>query len=84
LAILDKSPFESVCSIYERLRVGYATVLEHLHVLIGFKLFHLGWVPYLLTDDLRQTRKEHASAILPFLYVAQCDGWHHLVTGDES
>jgi hypothetical protein len=57
---------------------------RYLHVSIGFKSFHLRWVPHLLTDDLRQTRKEHASAMLPFLYAAQCDGWHHLVTADES
>jgi hypothetical protein len=83
LAILDKSPFESVCSIAERLSVGHAIVFEHLHVSIGFKSFHLCRVPYLLTNNLRQKRKEHASAMLPFLYAAQRDGWHHLVTGDE-
>jgi hypothetical protein len=37
-----------------------------------------------LTDDLRQKRKEHASAMLPFLYAVQRDGWHHIVSGDES
>jgi hypothetical protein len=51
---------------------------------IGFKSFHLRWVPHLLTDDLRQKRKEHASAMLPFLYAAQRDGWHHLMINDES
>jgi hypothetical protein len=83
LAILDKSPFESACSIAERLSVGYATVLEHLHMSIGFKSFHLRWVPHLLTDDLRQKRKERASAMLPFLDAVQRDGWHHFVTDDE-
>jgi hypothetical protein len=81
---LDKSPFKSACSIAERLRVGYATVLEHLHVSIGFKSFHLRWVPHLFTDDLRQKQKEHARAMLPFLYAPQRDGWDHLVTGNES
>jgi hypothetical protein len=37
-----------------------------------------------LTDDLREKRKEHARAMLPFLHAARLDGWHHLVTGDES
>jgi hypothetical protein len=41
LAILDKSPFESACSISERLRIGHAIALEHLHVSIGFKSFNL-------------------------------------------
>jgi histone-lysine N-methyltransferase SETMAR len=53
-------------------------------MLIGLKSLHLHWVPHLLTDDLRQKRKEHTSAMSPFLYTAQRDGWHHLVTGDES
>jgi hypothetical protein len=84
LAILDKSTFESTCFISERLRVGAATVVEHLPVSIGFELFHLRWVLHLLTDDLRQTRKEHASAMLPILYAVQRNGWHHLVTDNES
>jgi hypothetical protein len=84
LAILDKSPFESACSISERLYIGYATVLEYLHMSIGFKSFHLRWFPHLLTDDLRQKRKKHKRAILPFLYAAQRDGWHNFVTDDES
>jgi hypothetical protein len=82
LAILDKSPFESAYSIAERLRVGYATVLEHLHVPISLKSFHLRWVLYLLTDDLRKKRKDYASAILLLLNAAERNDWHHHVTGD--
>jgi hypothetical protein len=41
-------------------------------------------VPHPLIDDLRQKRKEHTSAMLPFLYTAQRDRWHHFVAGDES
>jgi hypothetical protein len=53
-------------------------------VSIGFKAFHLRWVLHLLIEDLRQKWKEHASAILPFLYAAQRDGWPYLVTDPES
>jgi hypothetical protein len=28
--------------------------------------------------------KEYAKAMLPFLHVAERDGWHHLITSDES
>jgi hypothetical protein len=28
--------------------------------------------------------KEYPTAMLPFLHDAERDGWHHLVTGDES
>jgi hypothetical protein len=53
-------------------------------VSIGFKSLHLRLVPHLLTDDLPQKRKKHASAMLPFLDAAQRDGWHYLMTDDES
>jgi hypothetical protein len=59
-------------------------VLNQLHLAIGFKSFHLRWVPHLLTEDLRQERKDDARAILPLSHAVQRDGWHHLVTGDES
>jgi hypothetical protein len=58
-------------------------VLRYLHDSIGFKLFHLNWVPHLLTGDLREKRKKHARVILPFLHVAERDGEHHHVTDDE-
>jgi hypothetical protein len=41
-------------------------------------------VPHLLTDDLREKRKEYARAMFPFLHTAELDSWHHRVTGDES
>jgi hypothetical protein len=84
LAILNKSPFESARSIAERLRASHATVLNHLHLSIGFKSFHLRWVPHLLTEDLCQKRKDDARAMLPLLHAVQRDGWHRLMTGDES
>jgi hypothetical protein len=59
-------------------------MLNHLHLSIGFKSFHLPWVPHLLTEHLRQKRKDDARAVLPLLHAAKRDGWHHLVTGDES
>jgi hypothetical protein len=84
LAILNKSPFESARSIAERLRVSHAKVLNYLHLSIGFKSFHLHWVPHLLTEDLRRKRKDDARAMLTLLHPAQRHGWHYLVTGDKS
>jgi hypothetical protein len=84
LAFLNKSPFESARSIAERLRVSHAIMLDYLHLSIDFKWFHLSWVPHLLTEDLRQKRKDNARAIFPLLHAAQRDIWHHIVTSDES
>jgi hypothetical protein len=58
----------------ERMRVSYPIVLNHLHLLIDLKSFHLRWVPHLLTEDLRKKRKDDARAILPLLHAAQRDG----------
>jgi hypothetical protein len=54
LTILNKYPFESARLISETLCIVYSTILLHSHDSIGFKSFHLYWVPYLLTDDLRE------------------------------
>jgi hypothetical protein len=80
---LDKSPPESVRPIAKILRIVYSTRLLHLQDFIGFRLFHLHWMPHLLTHHLREKRNEYAKTILSFLYVAERDGWHHCVTGDE-
>jgi hypothetical protein len=71
LASLNKFAFESARSISERLRVSHARVLNHLHLLVGFKSFYLHWVPHLLTEDLCQKRKFDARAMLPLLHAAQ-------------
>jgi DNA-binding CsgD family transcriptional regulator len=47
LAIMEKSPFESSRWIAERLLVSQSTVFRHLRESIGFKSFHLRWVPHI-------------------------------------
>jgi hypothetical protein len=56
-AILKKSPFESSHSIAERLLIAQSTVLRHLHESIGFKSFHLNWVPHLLSRDFAKNER---------------------------
>jgi hypothetical protein len=60
LAILDKSPFEfkSAHSIAETLCITYSTVLLQLYDSIGFRSFHLHWVPHLLMHELGEKRME--------------------------
>jgi hypothetical protein len=41
LAILDKSPFESACSIAETLHIAHSIMLLPLYDSIGFRSFHL-------------------------------------------
>jgi hypothetical protein len=54
LAVLDKSLFESACSISETLHVAHSIILLHLHDSISFRSFHLYWVTHLLMYDLRE------------------------------
>jgi hypothetical protein len=51
LVILDKSPFESVYSIAERLLVAWPIVLLDFHDSVSFKSFHLHRVPHLLAGN---------------------------------
>jgi hypothetical protein len=71
-------------SITETFRVSLVIVLMRLHNFIGFRSFHLQWVPHVLIVELREKRMEYTQAMLPFLYAVGRDGWYHLVTGDES
>jgi hypothetical protein len=86
MAIFTKSPFEfeSARSIAKTLRVAHPTILLHLYDYIGFRLFHLHWVPHTLMHNLREKRKEYVKMIFLFLHLAKHNSWHHLVIGDES
>jgi hypothetical protein len=83
LAILDKFSFRSARSIAGTLRVGLITVLQRLHDFIGFRSFHLHWVPHIFAVGFCEKQIEYAQAMLPFWHAAERNGWHHLVTGDE-
>jgi hypothetical protein len=75
LAIFDRYPFDSAHSIAERLLIAHSKVLQHFYEFLGFKSFHLCWVPHLLPDDLRRKRKAYASPMLPFVHVTERHGW---------
>jgi hypothetical protein len=83
LRIVGKSSFESTRSIAHTLKMSHSAVLHHFHDVLIFKSFHLRWVPHLLTDDLRQKRKDVACEMIPYLDAASQDGWRNLITGDE-
>jgi hypothetical protein len=68
----------------EILQVSHSTVIKHLHKDLQFQSFHLRWVPHLLTPELREQRRAYPNEMIPILAAAAHDGWHHLVTGDES
>jgi hypothetical protein len=83
LHILSKYPFESARSIAQTLSTSHSVVLYHLHEVLGFKNFHLRWVPHFLIDDLRLKRKQVAREMIPYLEAAFLDEWQHFVTENE-
>jgi hypothetical protein len=83
LRIIGKSPFESARSIPHLPKISYSAVLDHLHEVLGFKSFHLRWVPHFLTHDLRQKRKDVAREMIPYIEAPFQDNWGTLITGHE-
>jgi transposase len=82
--LLDQNPFESPRSIAETLHISHSTVLKHLHDDLHFQSFYIRWVPHMLTPELTDRRSGYTREMIPVLTAAVRDGWHHLVTGDES
>jgi hypothetical protein len=84
LIIFDKSRFELIYSIAKTLGIAHSTMLLLLSNYICFRSFFLHWALHLLMHTFCEKRKEYAKEMLSFLHVAECDNWHHLLTGDES
>jgi hypothetical protein len=80
----EENCFISAWSIAETLQVSHSTVLKHLHEDLGFQSFYLRWVPHLPTPELKEQRRTSATEMIAVLLPAHKNGWHHLVTGDES
>jgi hypothetical protein len=83
LRIIGKSPFKSARCIAKSLKISLTAVLHHFHEVLEFKSFHLRWVPHLLTNDLREKRKDVAGEMIPSLEAAFQEGWRSFVTRDE-
>jgi hypothetical protein len=58
LSSIEKQPFHSAYSLAEILDVSHTTILNHLRNSLGMKLFHLCWIPNLLTEQLRASRTQ--------------------------
>jgi predicted transcriptional regulator len=82
--LLDENCFVSAQSIAKTLQVSHSTVLKYLHEDLGFKSLHLRWVQHLLTAELKEQRRTDATKMIAVLLSAEKDGWHLLVTRNES
>jgi hypothetical protein len=81
---LSESPFASVRSLSQNLRIPKTTIWRRLTESLQLKSRHFKWVPYMLTEELRQKRVNGVRALLDTLEVQQRIGFHDIITGDES
>jgi hypothetical protein len=81
---LTETLVESVQSLSTDLEIPKTTVWRRLTESLQFKSRHFKWVPYMLTDELRQKRIEGSCTLLNVLEAQQRIGFHHIITGDES
>jgi hypothetical protein len=51
LGCLEKEPFHSAYSLAQVLGVSHTTILNHLHDSLMMKIFHLRWIPHVLTEN---------------------------------
>jgi hypothetical protein len=61
---LSETPFESVRSLSEELKIPKTTVWRRLTESLQFKSCHFKRVPYMLTEELRQRRVDEACTLL--------------------
>jgi hypothetical protein len=81
---LRESPFASVQSLTEDLKIPKTSVWRRLTESLQFKSRHFKWVPYMLTEELRQKRVDGARTLLDALEAQQRIGFRDVIAGDES
>jgi hypothetical protein len=81
---LSETPFASVRSSSEDLKIPKITVWLLLTEFLQFKSRHFKWAPSLLTEEHHQKRVDRTRTLLDALESQQRIGFRDIVTGDES
>lgn len=81
---LNDDPTKSCRQIAQN--IGYATSSVHyvLTVRMGYKQYNFKWIPHILTFYQKYQRMDDSRALIEVLKKAKKNGWHFIVTGDES
>jgi nucleoside-diphosphate-sugar epimerase len=82
-SILQDNPNASLSTIANASQTCPETVRNHMSR-IGHVLKCLHWIPQALRSELKQVRKNVCLRMLPKLRAYARNGWHNIVTGDES
>lgn len=81
---LNKEPFATVKRLAFLCGHTPITIKKVLTQTLGFKKYHLQWVPHMLTSALKKKRVQYSKSILQQLRIFKMEGYHHIITGDES
>jgi hypothetical protein len=81
---LSETSFALVQPLSEDVKIPKTTVWRRLTESLRFKSRHFKWVPYMLTEELRQKRVDGARTLLNALEAQQRIEFRDSVTGDEG
>lgn len=84
LTTLTQYPYSSVSQISEACGCSYGTIYNRLTEVLGYKNYTLRWVPYCLTNDLKNKRKNGAQQLKSILISESQNDFSNLITGDQS
>lgn len=82
-SFLDFYPHSSVRFISTHINVPPTTVYRYLIKVLEYKCVHLRWIPYKLTEAIRQKRVETSKELLKVLKKNKKTGFIFFSTGDE-
>jgi transposase len=77
-------PFASMRFLASALEISKQTVKTYLTEYLHYKKFNYKWIPHTLTDENKKQRVLCAKQMLDVLTVDQINGFHHIITGDET
>lgn len=80
---LDKEPYASTNRLEELTNIPQSTVWRILKKDLKYNLCFCKWVPYKISDEIRQKRVEMAQSMLEIL-TSESISWNDIITGDES
>lgn len=81
---LQEYLFHSIRTLAEMINVSSSTIHSHLTEHLGLKPFHLKWVPYFLTAEMKENRVRFATNMLIELQKQAKSDFKFVITGDES
>lgn len=81
---LDIEPYASVQRLAHLCGHHPFTIKTRLIEHLGYKKYYLRWVPHMLTSDMKKKRVTYFKQMLEALLKFQKEGYHHIITGDES